>query len=543
MQATAIDFPWATELEKSVIHALTTSFGLDFLLFKDKDGGDVNTIHNARNGVYATSEEHERFQQKEAYDRKKSNFDKHENFIAKGREDKALQEIGILQDGYTGKIIANKKGIRHLDHVISAKEIYNDAGRVLADLDAVNLASHGSNFQSTHASINTSKSDLSVEDFLSKLPERIERAEEGLAADQKRLAFMPRDTPQQRHEAQGLEDSIRKNDEKIKALKSVDPASMRKKDQAARKEYNSQINQKYYTSSKFLGSALQEAGTAGIKMGVRQMLGLIYAELWFELRAKIPEIVDRSRKSFSLDGFLIDIKAMLESLWNRIQARFRSFLTTFKDGIFSGILASATTTVFNIFATTSKSAVKIIREMWGQLVKAFKILAFNPDNLSAIELTKAVLQILSAGVATIIGSLIYAELVPLLQFPFGNDIAAFLGALTTGLIIVGLQYVLLYSPMMQKLWSVVDNSTYVYTVREFQAINAELDRYLGELARIEFNLNAEELTQFAQELGTCNDEIERGLILREEVAKRGIKLPFEMGQSVSTRKWLGSLAK
>ncbi len=278
-------------------------------------------------------------------------------------------------------------------------------------------------------------------------------------------------------------------------------------------------------------------------MGVRQMLGLIYAELWFELRAKIPEIVDRSRKSFSLDGFLIDIKAMLESLWNRIQARFRSFLTTFKDGIFSGILASATTTVFNIFATTSKSAVKIIREMWGQLVKAFKILAFNPDNLSAIELTKAVLQILSAGVATIIGSLIYAELVPLLQFPFGNDIAAFLGALTTGLIIVGLQYVLLYSPMMQKLWSVVDNSTYVYTVREFQAINAELDRYLGELARIEFNLNAEELTQFAQELGTCNDEIERGLILREEVAKRGIKLPFEMGQSVSTRKWLGSLAK
>lgn len=52
MNIAAKNFPWADELEKTVITSLTTSFGLDFLLFKDKLGGEVNTIHNARNGVW-----------------------------------------------------------------------------------------------------------------------------------------------------------------------------------------------------------------------------------------------------------------------------------------------------------------------------------------------------------------------------------------------------------------------------------------------------------------------------------------------------------
>ena len=53
MQA-AINYPWAKELEKTVINSLTTTFGLDFLLFKDKVGGDVDTIQNARKNIYAT---------------------------------------------------------------------------------------------------------------------------------------------------------------------------------------------------------------------------------------------------------------------------------------------------------------------------------------------------------------------------------------------------------------------------------------------------------------------------------------------------------
>jgi len=42
------EFQLTEELHKTVVQSLVTSFGLDFLLFEDKKGGDVATIHNAR---------------------------------------------------------------------------------------------------------------------------------------------------------------------------------------------------------------------------------------------------------------------------------------------------------------------------------------------------------------------------------------------------------------------------------------------------------------------------------------------------------------
>ena len=54
---------WGEELHQTVVKSLTTSFGLDFLLLQDKHGGDVNTIHNAREGVYATDAERQRYEQ------------------------------------------------------------------------------------------------------------------------------------------------------------------------------------------------------------------------------------------------------------------------------------------------------------------------------------------------------------------------------------------------------------------------------------------------------------------------------------------------
>lgn len=54
MKTAASQYPWAEELERTVVHSLATSFGLDFLLFKDKLGGEVDTINNARQGIWAS---------------------------------------------------------------------------------------------------------------------------------------------------------------------------------------------------------------------------------------------------------------------------------------------------------------------------------------------------------------------------------------------------------------------------------------------------------------------------------------------------------
>ena len=406
------------------------------------------------------------------------------------------------------------------------------------------LANKNSNLQATLETINKSKKEKSVSNYLDRLPSLIQDHKKTLERQQQRLESMPRETPEQKHNYQKKADEIRKLEEKIKNLKSIDPDAMKEKDRQARAAYEDQISTSYYTSSKFLKATVQQAGISGLKMGTRQMLGLVMAEIWFELRIQIPNILENIKQRFDLEKFIANVKDTLQGIWRRIQTRFHDFLIAFKDGVFAGVMASVTTTIFNIFATTQKATIKIIRESWGQLVKALKLMFFNPEKLGPTDLCKALTGIISTAAGVIIGSMIHAELLPLCGFPFGSELAIFAGALTTGLVTLGLTYVLLHSEFSQKAWNFFESiMPHAGKVREFEVINAELDNYLVELARIEFNMDPEELAEFSSDLAACNDEMQRNLALRDEITRRDIGLPYEMGNTVSTRIWLTSLAK
>lgn len=539
MHAAAQNFPWAKELEKTVVNSLVTSFGLDFILFKDKEGGEVDTIHNVRNGIWATTTEKHRYNQRGEYD--STPYHTHENYKKSGKEDKVKHADGELYDPYRNTNLgAHEK--RNLDHVISAKEIHDDAGRVLAGLSGAELANQKSNLQSTHETVNKSKKQTPIDEYLQKLPKLISTHETTLEKDRNRLAGLSRETPQQKHKARELEDRIRKTEKKISELKSIDSEKMRKRDAEARAPYEQQINHTYYTSSKFLHQTVGAASIAGLKMGTRQMLGIVMSEIWLELRDQLPETLSGLKKNFSFETFIERIDSLLKAIWIRVQKRFSSFLTAFKDGVFAGVFGSLTTTIFNTLATTKLMAIKIIREVWGQIIKAIKLLIFNPDQLSFVELCQAVTSLLSIGAATAVGSVAYAQLLPLCSFPFGAELAAFASALITGLATLGLNYFLLHSGMARKLWAYTDTlMPHAGTVRQFQDINAELDRYLTELSQMEFNLDIEELQTFTLELQACNDELQRSAVLQKIVEDRGIELPFEVGNAASTRNWLASL--
>ncbi|MGB3126984.1 MAG: hypothetical protein WBB95_24500 [Pseudomonas sp.] len=539
MHAAAQDFPWAKELENTVVTSLVTSFGLDFILFKDKRGGEVDTVHNVREGIWATETERQQYELRGAYDSTPYHTDK--NYIATGQKDKLSQQEGTLRDPYRN-VVMGQGDSRNLDHVISANEIHDDAGRVLAGLDGVKLANQNSNLQSTQETVNKSKKQSSISDYLDKLPGLITGHESTLAKDRQRLEMLPRDTPEQNHKARELADKIRKNEEKIRELKAIDADEMRKRDAAARAPYDQQINYTYYTSSKFLHQTASASGVAGLNMGTRQMLGLVMAEVWFELRDQLPAMLDKIKHDFSFEAFIESISLTLKGIWVRVQARFNAFLIAFKDGVFAGIMASLTTTLFNILATTQLMAIKIIREVWGQLVKAIKLLIFNPDQLAFVDLCKAVISLMSVGSATVVGSLAYAQLLPLCNFPFGSELAAFASALVTGVVTLGLNYFMLHSSVAKKLWAFIESvMPHAGLIRDFQAINLELDRYLTELSHMEFNMDSDELAEFAQELLACNDELQRNAVLREELVKRNVEVPFEMGNANSTRQWLASL--
>ena len=540
----AAEFDWSQQLEKTVVSSLVTSFGLDFLLFKDKIGGDVNTIHNVRQGVHATEAERQQYDQRGSYTKEISDaYHKHSNYIAHGVSDKQQHQAGTLKDAYRQQpMAANEIKKRDLDHTISSKNIHDDQGRVLAGLDGVELANQDSNLASTHHSINRSKNSDSINVFLARLETTIPQFEADVKKKQQRLSQMPRDTPEQQQNFREWEDNIRKEQEKIEVLKSTDSEGMREQDRKARAAYEGTISQTYYTSSKFLKTSAVSSATSGLLMGTRQMLGLVMAEIWFELREQLSVIFQKIKTDFEFKAFIDSIALALKNIWNRICIRFNDFLITFKDGMFAGILSSLTTTLWNIFATSQKMAVKLIREMWSSLVEVIKIISFNPDNLSTVEMMKAVSSILAIGVSTVLGTMIYSALLPVLNFPFGAELAAFIGALSTGIITLGLQYFISHSTVMKKVWDFIDSLGHSRTLEQFRAINAKLDFYLQELAQVEFNLDPWELQAFASNLLRQNSELGKSIFLRKEVERRNIELPFEMGNHASTRKWLSGLA-
>lgn len=518
-------FDWGEELHQTVVKSLTTSFGLDFLLFEDKNGGDVDTIHNARHQVYASDSEREKYENRGDYN--SYVYHHHDNYITTNREGKAKREAGTLADSYTGKNFAfNDK--TNLDHVISAKEVHDDPGRVLADMNGPDLANDPSNLTHTNETLNKAKGAKTMDAFVKKLTADYQATRQEIAL----LRSQPSLTDQEQKRLASLENKA-----------SADFDRMREADRKARQQYEDTVNQAYYTSSKFAKSVALASANNGLRMGTRQVLGLVLAEVWFEFRDRLPVMVAQYKNHFVASDLLSDMGDVLKAIWARIRAKFRTFLEAFKDGAIGGILSSVTTTLFNIMFTTQKMMVRLIREMWNNLTHAFKIMVFNPQNLTPGELAKAVSKLLAAGVAVAAGVVINEALAKIMVFPFGPDLTAFCGALTTGLLTVVMNYFLEYSPMMQKLWAFLDKfkDKYQHAVDYYRQVNAELDRFILELTSFEFAMNASNLASFSLQLGALNSEIERGLLLRDEVERRNIVLPFEAGNTDSVRNWLDSL--
>ena len=546
------EFYLTEELNKTIMQSLVSSFGLDFLLFNerlgtDRKGGNVDTIHNVREYQNGDSEisisEHTKnlLSKNEKYNSDRYHSDN--NYINQGKIDKKLHEKGELHDSYRN-VGMGRSEKRQLDHVISASEVHGDAGRILAELDGVQLSNQDSNFQSTHYYINNLKSNHSIEQFLTKeVPKAIASKKEFIAKSQAKLDKMPTSTGQERHNKRQFEDTIAKNKEHIEILESIDHDKMRKADSSARKEYDRQINTSYYTSSKFLISTGIESTKTGLKMGFRQALGLILAEVWFEFKDRLVSIYKGDNRSFTLEVFLQELKQMFADIWDRVKIRCKDILIAFKDGVIGGVLSSLTTTITNIFFTTQKLIGKLLREVWTSLVSAAKLIFFNPNKLSIGDLTREVTRIITLSVSIALGVILNQHLLSVFSFPLGSELAAFVSAVFMGVITLGITYFLDHSELMQKVWAYLNQfkSESRKTLEYYQKVNSELDSYLQDLTALEFNLDTQQMSQFNDSLIYANSEYERGLVIASEIKKRNIELPFEPEDINSTRNWLASL--
>lgn len=532
-------FKLVEELERTVLQSLTTTFGVDFLLFQDKEGGDVDTIHNVRKGIYATDAERQKYDQREKYD--SSVYHKDSNYKKHGRADKQKQQTGELYDVYRGKIMPRDEN-RHLDHTIPASKIHNDAGRILAEKDGVLLANNDYNLNSTSGYINLIKSNHDMCTFVNEVaPKKSLKLEQSIEKNTKKFIGMPNNTLEERHNRRNIENDINRDKEKLLLLQEVERKKneMIEADLKARKKYDNELNE-YYKSKKFITATGFAAASAGIRMGLRETLGIILGEVWVEIRKKLPAILEDFREKFSLSHFLERICEVLKAAWHKVKKRFNELLSIFGESSIAGICSNVITTLLNIIVTTQKMIVKLMREMWLSIVKAVKLLFFNPNNLAMGDLIREVTRLLGAGLATVIGVLVNQNLDTLLIFPLGSELSAFIGAFFTGLLTLGLTWGLDHSEMMQDVWRMLNQfkSKYKKVHEHYEKINIELDRYLNELAKVRLNMNPDELATFADELAFSNNEYVRSHILDAELRRRNIALPFESNSEESIKDWL-----
>lgn len=217
--------------ERVVIHSLITSFGLDFLV-QDQQGGDVDSIRSVRSSGFKSDEHRAAYDARGGYDTKE--YHTHPQYLEIAQSARrTFNETGAMQqDAYVpGNTVAysrasalGKERRANLDHVISAHEIHEDPGRVLAGLDGRDLANSPDNLKFTNESLNKQKSDMTVDAFLDKKGDAI-----------------PEDVQQQ----------------------------MRAVDRESREKYEAKLAQAYYSSGDFWGDAITAAGARGIEMGAR----------------------------------------------------------------------------------------------------------------------------------------------------------------------------------------------------------------------------------------------------------------------------------
>ena len=502
------EFDVLKELEKTVLQNLVQSFGLDFILLNDKLGGDVDTIHNVRRDIFATEKEKEKYQNRPKYDNRQYHGD--QRYIQYNKHLSELKKQGNLTDGYTHKQFS-PNDIINLDHIISANEIHNDPAKILAEQNGVALANDKSNFAPTHQAINKAKNASKMSDFVDSMNKRVAYKKEELKKIKEKL----KDNSLSINEKQKLESKERNAEEYIKAFEAADKKQMLEKDKKAREIYNTKINFAYYSSSKFFKNTAKEAGKKGLLMGGRQAIGMIIAEIWFELKEKLPIIYKEIKDNFKLEKFLERVKETLENIFERVKTRFNDLINSFKNGILSGIISSLHTTVMNIFTTSTKMVGKLIREMWNTLVQTAKVAFFNPDNLATGDLLKEILKLISFGISTLIGTIINSQLQTYLKIPFGEEISMFLSGLVSGVLMLGFTYFLSYSQVMNKIWDYLNSfkTRYEKMIEHMKEINLELDRYLMELSKLEFNLNTDELSRFSISLSQTNNELERKILL------------------------------
>jgi len=337
--------------KENLVSTVVGQFGLASLLVDSRDGGAVTTTHNFDKGITSTAEDQTRYEaMHESRSLSGDEWKKHrrgagyDNGSFNERKKQAYQDREVLRDGYTGRVLT-KDGRTHLDHVVSAREIDIDArmNLHLSQRERVDLAKSEENLVFTSASINVSKNDHKMEEWL-------ETTKRGEASPN--------------HERYGID--------KDKALEH---------DRAARKTINREVN--VAAAKKYTTELMATGAKDAANMAYYTALGIVMKELSEGAVLAVKKAF--AQREQGLGAMLAVFKEELAGTVDRLKVRWRDIAAGSIEAGITAFLSNIVVFLVNLFATTLKKIVTMIRAGFVSLVQALKILANPPQGMSNEE--------------------------------------------------------------------------------------------------------------------------------------------------------------
>ena len=430
------------DCRKEVINSIVTPFGLGKILSAyDKVGGNITTTHNFKKGIVSTLEDKSRYEEwqrilnpnESDYTYKVDSNGKikkitpiqqdrethHDKLKDKWKKDQyqKMIEAETVIDGYTGKKLGTKtnnqiKKDNSIDgeHITSVSEIENDLKNHLFARgnskeerlsDRAKLSGHEDNLTLIDGGMNSSKSDSDL----------MEWANSPISKKHAEKTGNPNITNAEYYELdnQRIQEAYSKSKNHIKST---------------------QLRNQVIKQGKEIAST---GAIEASKMGMQQAIGLVMTEFFTAL---FDEILDIYKNGFSNgfedDRFFSVLKERIIRIAKKIQAKWKDVVVAFKDGLLSGFISNFVTTMVNIFATTWKRFVRIIREGIFSLFKAIKILIFPPEDLTFTDVMHEAKKIIATGLMVSLGVLLEEAVSNFFKgIPFSNILTSvFVGALT-----------------------------------------------------------------------------------------------------------------
>lgn len=502
------------EYERVILDSLLQTFALDFII-QDQHGGDVDTIHNLEQVGKDPLMKIKNADTKAKYENR-GEYDSHayhsnKSYIDKNRELSAERKTKGIKDAYTGETLHQS---HDLDHVISAKEMHDNAAIYATNISPVSLANSDDNLVPTIASVNRSKGAKTIDQFLSDW-------ESTRPMRQKRIKELKNKTT--------LSDKERKELKKYKELEKLKPEEVKRRYKKAKEAYRNKVNKSYYTSSKFAYDTVNAAVTLGGKMGVKQVVGFVLLEVWFAIKKRIANC-----NEFSLKGFFSNVLEGIKDGFISAKTKYKEILAKFKEGLISGIISSLMTTLTNMVKTLLASSIKVLRHASSAIVQSIKILFFDKHN-SLQERIHSVLVLLATTASAVVGGMMGAYLGPTLSaIPIvGEILLTFLELFVSGIISCTLIYFIDKWELAQKIYAFLKNIDMVplgdYAEYMKQQV-AYYHAYVAELLKIDVEALNHETQKYQQILDILESDEpihEINIRLKAAMLKLSIELPWE----------------